>query len=129
MNKHSKEIVNELKQRGFKVRFHYRRYSAEHLPKNKVKVRFSYKGPKGIECEWDTIKQSAIVVGPLSTLKSLKTQGLELWENGGLTKVCITDAQGNNYESEVKCSKSDRFDKEKGRLISLGRAMKQIPQE
>lgn len=125
MKKQSKEIVNELKQRGFKVRFHYRRYSAQHLPKNKVKIRYSYKGEKS--AEWDTIQRSAVLIGPLSTLKEVREQGLDLWENGGLTKVCITDAQGNNYESEVKCSKSDRFDKEKGRVIALGRAMKQIP--
>lgn len=44
--------------------------------------------------------------------------------NGGITKVILTDKEGNKYEGVSVCSDKDQFCKRKGISIAAGRALR-----
>lgn len=122
-NKNSTKLVEELKERHYKVRFHYKRYVQVRM--NAKNLFYKLGGKFG---KFDTYYSNGAnfveACGPY-TLGYIKDSNHEVFENGGVTQVTIYDSEDQIVsQAEAICSLEDVFNKEMGRKISLRRAIK-----
>ena len=124
-NTSSKELTKTLQDNGAKVRFYYERYPIARFDEKEVRLFVKLYG-----FEQPVRNDDLLVVGRnLLSNSEIKEQRLQPYENGGRVTVRILTKSGEEIEAVSDCSIVDVFNKETGRRIALGRAIKKLSTE
>ncbi len=61
--------------------------------------------------------------GDFARLPEDEQANYELGNEGGLTTISITDVNGNTRSGQAQCSDLDMFNRSRGLMIAIGRAL------